>query len=96
VIHSYRHRFGLVDGAPEYSATEAALAKLPAITVPTFALDAGATGFSREGTRSHRKHFTGDYQYREIEGAGHNVPQEEPDELAGIILDLNKSVSSAI
>lgn len=96
VIHSYRHRFGLVDGAPEYSATEAALAKRPAITVPTFALDAGATGFSREGTRSHRKHFTGDYQYRKIDGAGHNVPQEKPDELAGIILDLNNSVSSAI
>lgn len=88
VIHSYRHRFGLVDGDPRYEATEASLAELPPISVPTFALDGGATGFSREGTRSHRPRFTGDYHYRRIDGSGHNLPQEKPREITDVILNM--------
>ena len=35
VIHSYRHRYGLVTGDPAYAPIEAALAKQPRIAVPS-------------------------------------------------------------
>ena len=39
VVHSYRHRFGLVEGAPAYQATEDLIAAQPPITVPTLVID---------------------------------------------------------
>ena len=39
VVHSYRHRYGLVDGDPAYDDTERRIAELPAIAVPTIVLD---------------------------------------------------------
>ena len=44
VIHSYRHRFGLADGDPQYADLQAKLAALPAITVPTITLDGAGDG----------------------------------------------------
>ena len=44
VIHSYRHRFGLADGDPQYADLQARLAALPAITVPTITLDGAGDG----------------------------------------------------
>ena len=38
VVHSYRHRFGLVGGDPAYDAIEARLATTPVIAVPTIVL----------------------------------------------------------
>ncbi len=39
VVHSYRHRYGLVDGDPAYQATEDLIAALPRIELPTVVLD---------------------------------------------------------
>jgi hypothetical protein len=50
VIHSYRHRLGLVDGYPAYVEVERRLAELPVITVPTITLDGGATAWCRPPT----------------------------------------------
>ena len=89
VIHSYRHRFGLVGGDPAFQDTEERLAARPQISVPTIALDGGASGIrgSRHpGSRSH--FFTGKYEHREILLAGHNLPQEAPREFADAILSL--------
>ena len=44
VIHSYRHRFGLADGDPQYADSAAKLAALPPITVPTITLDGAGDG----------------------------------------------------
>jgi len=44
VIHSYRHRFGLVDEDLAIADIEAALALQPPITVPTFSFDGGDDG----------------------------------------------------
>jgi pimeloyl-ACP methyl ester carboxylesterase len=44
VIHSYRHRFGLVPGDPATAAIEARLAKQPPITVPTITFDGADDG----------------------------------------------------
>ena len=44
VIHSYRHRFGLVPGDPAVEDTERRLAAQPPIAVPSIALDGGGDG----------------------------------------------------
>ncbi|MEM6622898.1 MAG: alpha/beta hydrolase [Pseudomonadota bacterium] len=86
VIHSYRHRYGLVPGDPAVAEIEARLAAQPPITVPTVAID-GAV--DRVGTRTahHRPKFTGPYDYRLWHGAGHNLPQERPRMWAQAVLD---------
>src|SRR3569623_2164379 len=44
VIHSYRHRYALVEGDPAYAAIAAKLAAQPAIRVPTIAIDGDCVG----------------------------------------------------
>jgi len=44
VIHSYRHRYGLVPGDPAYAGIEAALAAQPSIRVPAITIDGDADG----------------------------------------------------
>jgi hypothetical protein len=44
VIHSYRHRFGLADGDPQYADLQRRLAALPVIAVPAITLDGDADG----------------------------------------------------
>ncbi len=44
VIHSYRHRFGLAAGDPEFEDTELRLLKQPKINVQTIAMDGGSDG----------------------------------------------------
>jgi pimeloyl-ACP methyl ester carboxylesterase len=91
VIHSYRHRFGTVAGDPRYDATEAKLAQLPKIAVPTIALQ-GAVGdvMPAKLSERHAQHFTGHYERRVLDNIGHNVPQEAPRAFAQAILDLGK------
>jgi pimeloyl-ACP methyl ester carboxylesterase len=89
VIHSYRHRFGLVPGDPALEDIERRLTAQPAITVPTIALDGGGDGVIRAGGgRYHTQHFTGRYERREIPLVGHNLPQEAPREFAQAVLEL--------
>lgn len=89
VVHSYRHRFGLVPGDPAYEDTERKLTAQPPITVPTIALDGSGDGVIRAGgARYHAKHFTGRFERREIPLVGHDLPQEAPAEFAQAILDL--------
>ncbi len=86
VIHSYRHRFGLVAGDPTMAGIEARLAPQPPITVPTIAIDGDRDGVSF-GTAGHARKFTGRYEFRVFEGAGHNLPQERPADWARAVLD---------
>jgi pimeloyl-ACP methyl ester carboxylesterase len=83
VIHSYRHRFGLVAGDPAVAAIEGRLAAQPPIAVPAITLDGADDGVMRiGGTAGHAKHFTGRHEHRVIAGAGHNLPQEAPEAFA--------------
>ncbi|MBS2532588.1 alpha/beta hydrolase [Catenulispora sp. NF23] len=84
VIHSYRHRYGLAEGDPRYAAVEERLAFGTEIEVPTVVLEAGADGvggptFADSGDR---ELFTGRFEYRLLDGIGHNVPQEAPEAFA--------------
>jgi pimeloyl-ACP methyl ester carboxylesterase len=92
VIHSYRHRFGLVEGDPQYADLQRRLAALPAITVPAITLDGDADGIlpASDGIASAAK-FTGRRIHRVVPGAGHNVPQEAPEIFAAAVMELIRS-----
>ncbi|WP_240666012.1 alpha/beta fold hydrolase [Agromyces sp. LHK192] len=89
VVHSYRHRLAQVPGAPQYVRDEGALAMLPSIPVPTITLDGMADGnFPAQDAAVQAAHFTGTRTHRLIPHAGHNLPQERPDEFASAIIDV--------
>ena len=89
VIHSYRHRFGLVAGDPAYADIERRLAAQPAITVPTITLDGADDGVRGPANASvHAARFTGPRSHRVVPGVGHNMPQEVPRVFADVILEL--------
>jgi pimeloyl-ACP methyl ester carboxylesterase len=92
VIHSYRHRYGLVDGDPRYADSQRKLAGLPAITVPAITLDGEADGVASasDGKASSAK-FTGRRVHRKIPRAGHNLPQEEPEAFAAAVMELTRT-----
>jgi pimeloyl-ACP methyl ester carboxylesterase len=92
VIHSYRHRFGLADGDPQYAGLQRRLAALPVITVPAITLDGDADGVTpaTDGTASAAK-FGARRAHRVIPRAGHNLPQEEPEAFAAAVMELAKA-----
>jgi pimeloyl-ACP methyl ester carboxylesterase len=91
VIPSYRHRYGLADGDPRYADLQRRLAALPVISVPTITLDGDADGVApaTDGSASAAK-FTGGRSHRVIPGAGHNLPQEEPEAFVAAVMELVK------
>jgi pimeloyl-ACP methyl ester carboxylesterase len=97
VIHSYRHRFGLVPGDPEVEETEARLTARPPITVPTVVLHGLDNGVNPVNgvdpvkiSEADRRFFTGPCEWRVIWGAGHNLPQEVPGDFAKAVLALRR------
>ena len=92
VIHSYRHRYALAEGDPQYAGLERRLAAQPAISVPTITLDGAGDGVfpANDGTATAAK-FTGPRSHRVIPRAGHNLPQEEPEAFAAAVMELIKA-----
>ena len=93
VIHSYRHRFGLADGDPQYADLQRRLAALPPITVPAITLDGDGDGVAARDRR-HRASaakFTGRRIHRVVPRAGHNLPQEAPEAFAAAVMELVKA-----
>lgn len=88
VVHSYRHRYGLVDGDPAYEPTEELIAAEPVITVPTVVLDTEQDGLGKRPiSGSHEDHFTHLVGHRLVD-AGHGLPQENPEAFAEAVLLL--------
>jgi pimeloyl-ACP methyl ester carboxylesterase len=87
VIHSYRHRYAIVPGAPAFEALEARLAQQPPITVPTINLYGQADGVRPPTAHDPAAaHFTGPYRRIVIPGAGHFLPQEAPQHVIDAII----------
>jgi pimeloyl-ACP methyl ester carboxylesterase len=92
VVHSYRHRYGLVDGDPAYEASERRIADQPVITVPTVVLDTAHDGLGpRPISGSHEDHFTKLVAHRLVDG-GHGLPQENPSAFVEAVLLLSRSL----
>ncbi len=89
VIHSYRHRYGLVNGDPKFEEMEQKLSIQPKIQVQTIVLEADSDGVVPFSEIDYDAvFFTGEYERRIIKGIGHNLPQEAPEEFTKAIISL--------
>jgi pimeloyl-ACP methyl ester carboxylesterase len=89
VIHNYRWRLGLADGAAEYAELEQQLAAGLVITVPTITLEGDANGAPHPEPSAYAEKFAGPYSHRTIQGGvGHNLPQEAPKAFADAVLEV--------
>lgn len=91
VIHSYRHRFGLVAGDPALDDVERRLAACPPISVPSIVLHGAKDGVAPlSGSVDHAQHFVGFYERRFLPGIGHNLPQEAPEVFVEAVLAVGE------
>jgi pimeloyl-ACP methyl ester carboxylesterase len=89
VIHNYRWRLGLADGASRLDDLERQLAAGPAISVPTITLEGDANGAPHPEPSAYANKFSGKYEHRTLAGGiGHNLPQEAPAAFAQAIFDV--------
>lgn len=89
VIHSYRFRFGEVEGDPAYDGLEQRLAARPRISVPCVTFDGTQDPLRPGGSASHDEMFTGRHERREFD-VGHAFPMEAPEAFADAILDVHR------
>ncbi|MEV3903887.1 alpha/beta hydrolase [Mycobacterium sp. NPDC050551] len=87
VIHNYRWRLSLAPGESRYDADERRLADRPPVTVPTITIASDFDGAAKDGA-AYRALYTGWYQHRVLDGIGHNVPQEAPQDFASAIAEV--------
>jgi pimeloyl-ACP methyl ester carboxylesterase len=95
VVHSYRHRYGLVDGDPAYQQTEQLIAAQPLISVPTIVLDSEHDGLgSPESRAEHATHFSNLVNH-ELVDAGHGAaPAGSPTVIRSCGLHRHDSAAS--
>lgn len=92
VVHSYRVRYGQVQGDPAYDSLERVLSTLPRVDVPTIVLDPTNDAVMPPLTRAqHEEHFTRLIDYRRTP-VGHNTPQEDPRAVSAAVLDLAAAI----
>lgn len=89
VIHNYQWRLSLAPGETRYDAAELRLAARPPIAVPTITIGSDFDGLAKDGS-TYRSLYSGPYEHRVLDGVGHNVPQEAPQEFATAIADVAK------
>ena len=91
VVHSYRHRYGLVDGDPAYQDVEDRLAAQPRIGVPTVIIDPTRDPLvpNPPPRATHESHFAALLDIRAVP-AGHNVPQEAPRAFADAVVHAHR------
>lgn len=88
VLHSYRHRAGLVPGDPALARLATRLEQeRPSISVATIVLH-GEDGLGLGAMSADRSRFSGEWEMRSLPGIGHNVPQEAPRAMAQAVVDL--------
>jgi len=90
VIHSYKHRYGLVDGDKSYSKIENKLSLTPKIKVPTITIDGLMNGVREPKREKNIKKFTNLIKHKLLKNVGHNVPQESPLIFSNFILEIKK------
>jgi pimeloyl-ACP methyl ester carboxylesterase len=89
VMHNYRWRQSLAPGEARYDDDERRLAAKPPITVPTITIGSDFDGPAKDGA-GYRTRYTGRYAHRVLDGIGHNVPQEAPDQFAAAVNDVHR------
>ena len=91
VRHVYQHRLLYAPGDPDYADMEKLLLQQPMIRVPTVTLDGTADGnFPATNGSSTARYFGGVRVHRQVEGAGHNLPQEKPQAFVDAVVEVDK------
>ena len=89
VIHSYKHRFGIVTGDPKFNKIEQGLSNQPIISVPSITIDGETDGVSELSNISKIKQkFSAHVRHQILPNTGHNVPQEDPKNFSKAVLEL--------
>ena len=89
VVHSYKHRFGIVAGDPKFDFIEKDLSKQPTISVPSITIDGETDGVSELSNISKIKQkFSAHIRHQILPNIGHNVPQEDPKNFSRAVLEL--------
>lgn len=92
VAHSYRHRWGLVEGDPAYDADEKALFNLPVLATPTLVIHGDADGVNPVHSSADKERwFTGRYHRVIMPGIGHFPQRESPLKVADEILSFYRA-----
>jgi pimeloyl-ACP methyl ester carboxylesterase len=88
-VHSYRQRWGMAEGDPDYAGIEAYMNPAPRIAVPTLVIH-GADDHATlpESSEGKQDLFSGRYQRIGLKGVGHFPQREAPEEVARTILDF--------
>lgn len=97
VVHSYRHRFGLIAGDPAYQGLEDRISSQPPIPIPTVVIDPEddpLVPFVPPRT-AHEWRFPKLLDVRTAK-AGHNVPQEAPLAFADAILHAHQNTPAPL
>jgi pimeloyl-ACP methyl ester carboxylesterase len=90
VIHNYRWRLSVADGEARYDEMENLLAAGPVIGVPAITIDGDANGVApATNGAAYAGKFSGKYAHRIVAGAGHNLPQEAPNDFALAVIDAD-------
>ena len=89
IVHSYRHRYGVVAGDPALESIERRLTAQPPITVSTVVLH-GATDTVTPPTAEAEDaaHFLGPFERHVVPNAGHLLPREAPDAIVAAVKTL--------
>ena len=88
-IHNYRWRLGLAKGEAKYDELEEKLFKAPVISVPTITMEGANNGAPHPPPSAYAKKFSGKYEHRDLQGIGHNLPQEAPQAFTQAIIDAD-------
>jgi pimeloyl-ACP methyl ester carboxylesterase len=92
-VHSYRHRYALVDGDPAFGDTEILLADSPVIPVSTIVVDPTEDPIlAPQSADEHEPQFAALIDYRQTT-TGHNVPQEDPAAFAAAVIALHDAIT---
>jgi pimeloyl-ACP methyl ester carboxylesterase len=89
VIHNYRWRLSLAEGEQQYDDLERRLSRAPVIAVPSITIASDFDGAAADG-KAYAKRFAGRYSHRVLQGIGHNVPQEAPEDFAQAVVDVDR------
>jgi pimeloyl-ACP methyl ester carboxylesterase len=57
--------------------------------VPTITVASDFDGAAKDGS-AYRSLYTGPYEHRVLDGIGHNVPQEAPQQFAAAVTDVSR------
>ena len=90
VIHSYRHRHMNAPGEERFLEAERRLAEQHLIQVPAVVLRGADSGLGKpsQDPTGDQARFPGLVARRIVEGAGHDLPAQRPDEVSAALLEL--------